>query len=288
MVDVSIIIVNYNSRQMLCDCLASVYKYTADIRFEIIVVDNASTDGSEQCVRSSFPQVRWVDSGGNIGFGRANNLGAERAEGKYLFLLNADTLLLNNAVKLFFDYAEARQGERLGVLGCHLCDKEGKPNNSAGDFPTPLSEIGYLLGKAGLAKARESAGAADVGYVIGADMFVRRDVFHELGGFDPHFFMYYEETDLQYRMAQRGYLRRLIDGPRIVHLEGGSFAKGGLTFGRFVMAQKSYNYYLNKHFSGLRFVLYKGSLALIRLTLFATTDWPLKEKFKAYLTVLEK
>lgn len=273
---------------MLCDCLASVYKYTVDVRFEIIVVDNASTDGSEQCVRSSFPQVRWVNSGDNIGFGRANNLGAERAQGKYLFLLNADTLLLNNAVKLFFDYAEARQGERLGVLGCHLCDKEGKPNNSAGDFPTPLSEIGYLLGKAGLAKARESAGAADVGYVIGADMFVRRDVFHELGGFDPHFFMYYEETDLQYRMAQRGYLRRLIDGPRIVHLEGGSFAKGGLTFGRFVMAQKSYNYYLNKHFSGLRFVLYKGSLALIRLTLFATTDWPLKEKFKAYLTVLEK
>lgn len=286
--DVSIIIVNYNTRQMLADCLASVYKYTKEVQFEVIVVDNASTDGSEQYICSQFPKVKWINSGGNIGFGRANNLGAKYATGKYLFLLNSDTLLLNNAIKSFYDYAEAHKDDRLGVLGCWLCDSEGRPNNSFGEFPTPSSEVRYLLWKFGINKTAQYGGDVDVDYVIGADMFIRRAIFEQFDGFDPHFFMYYEETDLQYRMARKGYVQRVIDTPQIVHLEGGSFSDKGLTFNRFKMAQRSYNYYIRKHFSHFRYIRYKCSLAFIRLTLFFTTDWTIKEKIKAYSIVLTK
>lgn len=285
--EVSIIIINYNTKRMLADCLSSVYNYTQGIEFEVLVVDNASTDGSEQYIRSLFPQVKWINSGGNIGFGRANNLGAKYAMGKYLFLLNSDTLLLNNALKAFYSYAESHKDENLGVLGCWLCDNEGKPNNSFGEFPTPNSEIRYLLGKIGIKKQCNIEEGFDVDYVIGADMFIRRNVFEKFSGFDPNFFMYYEETDLQYRMAQKGYVRRIIDTPHIVHLEGGSFSEEGLTFNRFMMAQRSYNYYLRKHFHGFKYIYFKGILSLIRLTLFITPNWSLKDKSTAYSLVLK-
>ena len=285
--EVSILIINYNTKQMLADCLSSVYENTKEVEFEVIVVDNASTDGSEQYICSLFPQVKWRNSGENIGFGRANNLGAKYATGEYLFLLNSDTLLLNNAIKAFYDYAESHADEQLGVLGCWLRDSEGKRNNSFGEFPTPCNEIKYLLGKLGMNKSVLYGENIDVDYITGADMFVRRDVFEELGGFDPHFFMYYEETDLQYRMAQKGYARRVIGKPQIVHLEGGSFSGRGLTFNRVMMAQSSYNYYIRKHFSGFKYIGYKCSLALIRLTLFFMTGWNIKEKIRAYSMVLK-
>ena len=102
MIDVSIIIVNYNTKLLLADCLRTVHQMTRDIRYEVIVVDNASSDDSEAYIKSQFPEVVWINSGGNIGFGRANNLGASYATGKYLFLLNSDTLLRNNAVRMLY------------------------------------------------------------------------------------------------------------------------------------------------------------------------------------------
>ena len=120
--DVSIIIVNYNTKHLLEDCLSSLYALTQSIDFEVIVVDNASSDDSETYITRKFPQVKWINSGENIGFGRANNLGAKYADGKYLFLLNSDTLLLNNAIKAFYDYAETHSEEQIGALGCWLVD----------------------------------------------------------------------------------------------------------------------------------------------------------------------
>lgn len=286
--DVSVIIVNYNTCRLLLDCLASIYEHTRNVGFEVIVVDNASSDGSESYVTGQFPEVVWVNAGSNLGFGRANNLGACRAKGKYVFLLNSDTLLLNNAIKEFYDYAESHVGEHIGVLGSWLLDKDGNLNNSCGEFPSPRSEIKYLLGKCKIVRMQDKyAGVADVDYVIGADMFISKDVYDEFGGFDPNIFMYYEETDLQYRMAQKGYLRRIIETPRIVHLEGGSFGSKGLTYNRFIMAQKSYDYYLRKHYKGIMYFMFKMTLSIIRLMLFVTTNWSFVEKMRAYKFVLK-
>ena len=146
--DVSIVIVNYNTKVLLCDCLDSIFSLTKRIDFEVIVVDNASSDGSETYVRERFPSILWVNSGSNLGFGRANNLGVERAMGKYIFFLNSDTILLNDAVSLFFDHMESnREKESLGVLGAYLLDKNGNVNISFGYFPTPISEFVYLWRK---------------------------------------------------------------------------------------------------------------------------------------------
>lgn len=284
--DVSIIIVNYNTKQLLADCLATVFEKTKDVMFEVIVVDNASTDGSEDYIKERYPNVKWINSGNNIGFGRANNLGAKYAIGKYMFLLNSDTLLLNNAVRLFFDYAESHQQERIGALGSWLLDKNEMPNNSYGFFPCAKNEICYLLGKYELPTEKDTTAEKNVDYIIGADLFIEKCLFDEMDGFDKNIFMYYEETDLQYRMAQYGMLRKVIPGPRIIHLEGGSFENNGLSLKRFMMAQTSYNYYLRKNFHGQDYYFNRVILCLIRLTIFVTTNWTISEKFKAYKLVL--
>lgn len=284
--DVSIIIVNYNTKLLLINCLASVYEWTKGLTFEVIVVDNASNDDSEREICKRYSRVKWINSGDNLGFGKANNLGANYAQGEYLFLLNSDTLLLNNAVRIFFDYAESHKQEPIGALGSWLLDSHENPNNSFGFFPCVKNEFRYLMGKFRLPTQEDITAEKEVDYVTGADLFIKKSVFEELGGFDKNIFMYYEETDLQYRMANKGLFRKIIAGPRIIHLEGGSFEKHGLSFNRFMMAQTSYNYYLRKNFQGLSYYYYRMMLCFIRLTIFITTGWSCSEKIKAYKLVL--
>lgn len=284
--DVSIIIVNYNTKQHLVECLATVFEKTKDVAFEVIVVDNASTDGSEEYIKKRFPNIKWINSGENLGFGRANNLGAKYASGKYLFLLNSDTLLLNDAISIFFEYAESHQHKKIGALGSWLLDKNEKPNNSFGFFPCVANEINYLLGKYHLPTLNDITKEKDVDYITGADLFIEKRLFERLDGFDINIFMYYEETDLQYRIALRGLSRKVIPGPCIIHLDGGSFEDKGLSLKRFLMAQTSYNYYLRKNFHGLNYYFNRVMLCLIRLTLFITTKWTVSEKIKAYYLVL--
>ena len=287
--DVSVIIVNYNTRELLADCIESIYHHTHGVDYEIIVVDNSSTDDSEGYIKSRFTTVKWINSGGNIGFGRANNLGAKSARGKYLFLLNSDTVLKNNAIWIFYDYMERYAlKDRVGAIGSILLDINGNPNLSYGRFPSPKSEIAYLRSKL-LGETKQGiTNNMDVDYITGADLFMSRDLFVSLMGFDSRFFMYYEETDLQYRMMQKGWKRRIICGLEIIHLEGGSFQKVGLTPTRFEMAQLSYNYYINKHFSGIKFVLFRISIMLIRLTLFFNKGWKFEDKLKAYWLVISR
>lgn len=284
--DVSIIIVNYNTKQLLTNCLTSIYNKTKDITFEVLVVDNASTDGSEAFICEIFPQVKWINSGENLGFGKANNLGVHYSTGKYLFFLNSDTILVNNAIKIFFEYATNHKMELIGALGCWLLDEKECTNNSFGYYPSIKNEIRYLLRKNYQSKVENFNVSKDVDFITGADLFIDRDIFNILGGFDKNIFMYYEETDLQYRIAQLGLKRRIIPGPKIIHLEGGSFKKKGLSLTRFIMAQTSYNYYMKKHFHGLKLIYSRILLCFIRLTIFFTTDWKFSEKIKAYKLVL--
>ena len=121
---VSVIIVNFNTRELLRNCLNSIYSQTKDISFEVIVSDNGSVDGSVEMLRSDFPQVILVDNKANLGFGTANNKGLDVAKGEFVFYLNSDTLLLNNAIKIFYDYWKQHESEQLGALGCNLVDGE--------------------------------------------------------------------------------------------------------------------------------------------------------------------
>ena len=252
MTDVSIIIVNYNTLHFLQPCLDSIVQHTAGLSYEIIVVDNASTDGSREALAAD-KRVVFLPLEENVGFGRANNFGLKHAKGEYVFFLNTDTLLRNNALKMLHDFAEHYEG-KLGALGCVLEDQEGQPVHSYGAFPRMRDDWNKLI----VTPVRKALGCyrqpkenwpetyRKVDYVTGADLFVKKTVLTECGAFHPAFFMYYEESEMQKRFARHGYDNVLLAGPRIVHLEGGSAQKSGAS--RFlrdtVRQQKSeYIYY---------------------------------------------
>jgi GT2 family glycosyltransferase len=280
--DVSIIIVNYNTSKILCDCLQSIFLYTVDLEYEIIVVDNASKDDSVIMVSQLFPKVKIIVSSENIGFGRANNLGVKYAIGKYLLLLNPDTILKNNAIRVFFNYMEQHSNESIGAIGGWLLDNNGKVNVSFGYFPSFQVELYYLRDKF-LQKERVSniKEELEVDFVMGADLFIRKSVFDDLKGFDPNFFMYYEETDLQFRMKNKALKRLIIPGTNIVHLEGGSFNEKAKNFSRFMISQKSRKYYMKKYFFGFSYLSYYLISLFNKFEIFRY-NWTFKQKIIFY------
>lgn len=285
--NVSIIIVNYNTRQLLLDCLESVIAHTRGCSYEIIVADNGSSDGSLEAVREAFPEVVALDLGSNIGFGRANNAAAKHVGGDYLFLLNSDTLLHDDAVTRLWEYASSHP--EAGVVGGCLTDASGAPAMSFGRFPGVAAEIGYLLtrvkGRAfGIPQSREPF---EVDFVTGADMMIPRSLYEEMGGFDENIFLYYEETDLQKRIALRGLRRVILPEVGIVHLEGASFGSKGLIYKRFCNSQRSYNYYVRKHFRGPAYLGMRLFLCILRITVLFRSSWTLRERLSAYGLVIK-
>lgn len=262
--DVSIIIVNYNTKQLLSNCLDSIQTRTTDISYEVIVVDNDSADGSQELIKQKYPWVRLIESKENLGFGKANNLGMEHAKGKYFFLLNSDTILLNNAIKIFYDYSMQHPG--FGALGAILLDAQKKPCHSYGNLITPSSEIKFVIAKylrflkdKSLLNPNQVKSPLSVGYITGADLWLKRQVFEELGGFDPDYFMYCEEVDWQKRMADANLPRIIIPGPEIIHLEGGSDPSKSRIWSnsRLKNIHKSKNIYYKKHFNQIEYLYFK-------------------------------
>lgn len=218
MLDVSIIIVNYNTLKVTQDCLDSIFEKTAGIQFEVILVDNASTDGSRE-VLSKDPRLTYIYNKVNGGFGYANNRGMEVAKGKYFFLLNSDTLLVNNAVKEFYDYAEAHDPKT--IYGCYLQGPDGSYRGSFHYFPafTIKAFLHRLIHRQNYVPDYKNH---EVECICGADMFVPRIAYEDCGGFDENIFLYGEEGEWQYRMARKGYRRFILHEPKIIHLEGKS------------------------------------------------------------------
>ncbi len=227
---VSIIIVNYNTKDLLKNCIKSIYEQTKDIEYEIIVSDNGSTDNSVEMLKEQFPSVIILENGKNLGFGAANNVGLKHAKGKYVFYLNSDTVLLNNAVKFFYEYFERNNtNNTIGALGCNLIDKNGNITASYdNNFVFRKDVLRFIrdyiyLWYPGIKKDNKNSFKKYIGpvdFIIGADLFMLNN---EHAKFDEYFFLYHEETDLQYNNLYKNHLSRIIiDGPQIMHLEGGS------------------------------------------------------------------
>jgi len=284
--DVSIIIINYNTKQITQNCIESVIKFTKDIKYEIILIDNASSDGSQEFF-SSLMGIKLIKSKENLGFGRANNLGYSHSSGKYIFLLNSDTILLNNAVKEFFTEAE-KMDNSIACLGTILRDKELNSNHSFGNFPKlkddllynffwlPLNFLFKLNNKTiGFHFNQTNNGKVD--YITGADLFLRRRIIEEFGLFDPSYFMYYEETDLQKKYHSHGFFSKIIETPKIIHLEGASNASN-LTFNKMLIQLKSRLIYFKKWNHNLAFKFYLLMLLIIRLPFLLFSKYTFKEK----------
>ncbi|MBI5033082.1 MAG: glycosyltransferase family 2 protein [Chloroflexi bacterium] len=248
MVDISIITVSWNVCALLRQCLRTMDSGLATfggawtvngslptthrpLSTEIIVVDNASSDDTLEMLRAEFPNVRVIENKENVGFGRANNQALALAQGRYLFLLNPDTELRPDTLQTLFDYAEANP--RVGIIGPKLFYGDGTLQSSRRRFPTlataflestklqqwfprnPVLSRYYMLDT--------SADAIQpVDWINGSAMFVRREVYDQVGGFDEAFFMYSEELDWCYRAKQAGWQIAYLPTAQVTHYEGKS------------------------------------------------------------------
>ena len=230
--DVSIIIVNYNTISLLTDAVDSVFEKTEGIEYEIIVVDNNSSDNSKNILAEKYGnRVNFIGLPENIGFGRANNEAVKIAKGRNIFFLNPDTILLNNAVKILSDYLD--NNPRVGCCCGNLLDIDKNPTHSFSRYciPSIFEEINQLFfrlpGKLLYGKNtiyNNTNKPLKVAYITGADLMIRKDIFDVHNGFDPAFFMYYEEAELEYRVKNNNYLIISVPFAQIIHLEGKSFS----------------------------------------------------------------
>jgi GT2 family glycosyltransferase len=275
--DVSIIIVNYNTTQLLIDAIDSVFAKTEGIEYEIIVVDNNSKETPKDILDKKYGgKVIFLRLPENVGFGRANNEAAKITKGRNLFLLNSDTVLLNNAVKILSDYLD--DNPHVGCCGGNLVDKDENPMESFNRFfPSSLfDEVNqilhglvakFLYGKN--LRYNHSNKPLKVCYISGADLMIRKVHFDKLCGFDSDFFMYFEEAELEYRLKKMNYSVISVPYARIIHLEGKSSSSYSDRLKNFFIARKIF---LKKVYNPVLIVLINTlSIFWIKLHLYAWT-----------------
>ncbi|MDQ7779151.1 MAG: glycosyltransferase family 2 protein [Planctomycetota bacterium] len=224
--DASVIIVNWNTRDLVLDCIRSVVACKEGCDVEIVVVDNGSTDGSCASIRREFPDVRLIANDCNLGFARAVNMGIRSAAGRHLVLLNSDARLRPGALKGAIAYLD--ENEHVGAVGAQLLNPDGSRQTSFDNFPTLASELinksllRALLPHRFPSKKQEFSGPVRVESIIGAFMAVPRRVAERVGPLDESFFFFLEETDWCFRIARAGY--DVVHAPHLLveHLQGQS------------------------------------------------------------------
>lgn len=275
----SIIIVSYNTKDMLSNCLDSLYRLNRNFTFEVIIIDNDSADGSPALVRQlqkKYPRLTLLPLSKNLGFGSANNYGARHARGKYLLFLNSDTLVPSGVLKQALTMASSTN--KLGVFSCKLKNSDGTTQANGGFFPTLKrlllwqTFIDDLPGVKGKVKSIHPPAdfyrrTRSLDWVTGAFMLIPRTVFEAVGGFDPDIFMYVEDTELCYRIKRMGHKVIYSNTPSIIHLGGGSSSSG---WGLLKEAEMMI-YFFRRHRGFLPSIIAKQIIklgALLRVVLF--------------------
>ena len=245
----SVLIVSYNTRDMTLECLRVLFAALEGLTAEVIVVDNASRDGSAEAVAKAFPAVRLVASGTNAGFGAANNLAMRMAAGRYFLLLNSDAFPHAGCLPALVRYLD--EHPQAGVAGPRLVNADGSLQRSCWRFPSPLRswlDSFWLTSLLGRHPAFDDYRRwphdreREVDFAIGACLLVRREVHEQVGGFDERFFMYQEETDWQLRIKQAGWRVMFTPTGTVTHLGGGSGKDEAVKINRiFFESQDRYN-----------------------------------------------
>lgn len=228
--DVSVIIVSYNTKNLTRNCLKSLFKQTSTIDYEVFIIDNNSQDGSTLMIEEEFPEVKLIKNKTNLGFGKANNQGIELSKSKYVFLLNSDTILINNAIKILFDFMELSENKKVACCGGALYNEDLTNQISYGRFPSIKGLLYYYTfakfypeiykNKFFMAGILHDNNSLVVDYVTGADMMIRKSVLDKVGYFDNDFFLYFEETELCSRFIKTGYINMINPKAQIIHLCG--------------------------------------------------------------------
>lgn len=259
LLDVSVVVISWNTKSLLRDCLNSVYQHTRESTFEVIVVDNASVDGSTNMINDQFPRVRLLQNQSNEGFARGCNQGMEKANGRYFLLLNSDAKVVDDAisaiVKFMDDHPDA------GAGGCALLYPDGYLQGACGTFPGILAPIlhqfDFRAKKLRTQDRRkyfpypfltyeQHSSPQDVDWVAGCFMIVRSEVVKQVGLMDDTIFLYAEEWDWCHRIKTQGWRIRYTPQPQVIHLGKASWT---LSDGRYATALlDGRDYFTRKHF----------------------------------------
>ncbi len=299
-VELSIIIVNWNVQELLKECLNSIFHNPGQYPLEVIVVDNASEDGSVEMIKRKFPEVKLIINNENCGFAKACNQGIKIAQGKYLFLLNPDSEVINSIYDQVVNFMESRP--EVGVSGCYLYYPDRRIQTSFYKF----TSLANLLGRALLLYSFLPRNALtgplfsdylrsnrSIGRVCGGAMVVRREAFEEVGLFDESFFLYYEDEDLCYRMRQKGWKIAPIPDTKIIHHHNQS-GKKNIRNAIFSFYQSQFLFYRKFHSLSKLVIFRTIQLVGVSLrTLFwlftlmvSTRPEEAKERFRGYLSLL--
>lgn len=236
--DLSIIIVNYNVREFLDNALVSIFKAAKDLSHEIIVVDNASDDGSVELLRSKFPGVKLIANSTNLGFASANNAALRQAKGKYILLINPDTIVQEDTFLVMIDFFE--KNPDVGMAGCKILNPNGTLQIACRrSFPTPMVAFTKIIGLSSLFPNSRifsrynltylnSDETYEVDAISGSFMMLRRQVYETVGGLDEEFFMYGEDLDWCYRIQKAGWKIFYVHATQIIHYKGESTKRSDL------------------------------------------------------------
>lgn len=222
--DISIIVVSFNTKGLLLDCLASIFETVNGISFEVWVVDNNSTDGTVEAIRERYPDIKIIKNTKNLGFAAANNQAFRQMNGDYALLLNTDTVLTNGAVQELFDFMEVNP--EAGMACGQLLNLDGSSQNSIANFPTTLTLLSnetllrILLPKKFPSKRRGYVSPLKIDSCIGACLMARKKAMDDMGLFDERYFFFFEETDWAYRMKRGGWAIYLVPTAKIFHAQG--------------------------------------------------------------------
>lgn len=225
--DLTLIVVNYNTADLLKDCLDSIDKKKWKVGLQIWVVDNASTDDSVAMLKKNFPQVTIIQSNKNLGFAGGNNLGLKKVTSKYALLLNSDTIVGDKALDNLVEFAT--EGG-YGICSCRLLNRDGTPQPNTGDLPYPLAIFFWLAGLDDLpffgsllpSFHKKKINEGKIGWVAGTAMLISKPVLDKIGLLDEALFMYAEDTDFCLRAKKAGFKIGWTKKAQIIHLGGGS------------------------------------------------------------------
>ena len=226
MVDVSIVIVNWNTRALLIQCLTSVSQIPHTWEIEVIVVDNASQDGSGCALKKAFPSVYLMENDRNLGFAKAANQGFKKASGRYVLLLNPDAQVKPEAVERLMSFMDTHLDS--GIAGAQLLNSDGSKQNSIANFPSLATELlnkrllRWFFPKQFPGKEIGYTEPIEVDSVIGACMMVRREAMDQVGFLDEDYFLFLEETDWCYRMRRAGWKVFHVPQAEVLHFQGKS------------------------------------------------------------------
>jgi len=309
-IDVSICIVSWNTRDILKNCLRSIYDKTKKVSYEIIIVDNNSHDGTCEMVKEKFPECILIESSDNLGFVKGNNIAIREAKGRHLLYLNPDTELKTKAIDGMVKFLD--KNPEYGAVGCKLV----YPDNSiqyvcARTFPSPFNQFCFLamLDRLFLNSKLFSTvemrywdhnNSRDIECLCGACILVRKEIIDQLQGFDEEIFMYAEDVDLCFRIKEKGWRIYYLSDEEIMHYAGASSKQHQKIYFSSIMQRESNFYFLNKHFgtatarkyliailigSLVRLFVIMASFPLVLLSKRVRKNMPL-HSFRKYLSLL--